>query len=153
MSHQLSRRLRAAACLAAGTSACHEFAPRTELSALPAGGALHVVLNDAGSTAVAPTLGPRVAEVDGRIVARGDSSLTLAVAEVLRADGSGQSFAGDRVVLAWSAVRRAGVPRTSVGRSLAIGAGITLAAVLVARGLGRGNGVQGTRGGGAEAPR
>jgi hypothetical protein len=87
-----------------------------------------VTLTEEGSVAVAALVGPRVAAIDGRLTARDDSTVSLAVTSTTRRNGVEDPWSGEPVV-----VRRAAVnaleERVFSGRRTAVAAAITAGAL------------------------
>jgi hypothetical protein len=126
------RRAAGVLALAALTTGCHSWEP-VAAGALPPG-TVRVTLAPGASTAA--TLGPNAAALDGRLVARTDSSVTLAVSEVARASGAEERWTGDAVTLPLSAVLRVERQRLARGRTAAVVVGSVLGIYLAGRAMG-----------------
>jgi hypothetical protein len=151
----LGRRGRAAlACLGAtvlqlALQACYSSVAAPLTGPAPSGD-VTLVLSPEGSARLVSALGPRAASLDGRVVSRTDSSLTVVVTGVARTTGTREDWPADQVVVPVSAVQTLSVRRLSVGRSVAFAAVGAVAAFLIGRGF---TGTQGggtTKGGGSE---
>lgn len=118
------------------TAGCYTTQPL--LGPPDAGTEVVVTLNDRGRTALADSLGQNVDRVQGRVVARTDSSVVLAVTRVRAfGDPEGTAWAGERATFRTSSLRAIESRRLSRGRSIAVAAIATAALVVVAvtRGL------------------
>lgn len=117
--------------------------------AIAPGQSVHLELNDAGAAALTPVLGPRALALDGRVVARSDTALDLAVTDITRIGGGEETWHGATVSVPRSALGRTQTRRFSaVQTALIVGAGI-VALVGAARALkGSDDLGSGTRGGG-----
>lgn len=140
-----------AASLAVVAGGCHEYVPVRAGAPVPSG-VVRVTLTDEGTVALGSTLGPRASVLEGRWLARTDTSVVIGVTQVTRIDGTEQTLNGDPITVAPSSIQNVGVVRTSVTRSLLLGGAIVAAAVLAAAGIGQGSGVGGGRGGGSQQP-
>lgn len=97
-----------------------------------------VTLNDRGRTALADSLGQNPDRVQGRVVARTDSSLVVSVSRVQAiGDREGTAWTGERATFRTSSLRAIEARRLSRGRSIAVAAiaGASLVALAITRGL------------------
>ena len=117
----------AAACLTAG---CYSEVP-VRWDAAPSNREVDVALVASETAPLAATLGPRAQAVAGRVTARGDSTLTVAVTEVTRTTGVAETWPGSEVVLPVRVVERVTVRRLSAVRTGLLGAAIAGAGLLV----------------------
>jgi hypothetical protein len=91
-------------------------------NAAPAQKAVEVTLDPAQAAPLAAAIGPRARRLEGRVVARTDSTLTLAVTSVARTSGSEETWPGSEVVLPQAAIERVTVRRVSaLGSALIVG--------------------------------
>jgi hypothetical protein len=100
-------------------------------------------LNDAGRTGLGTSLGPEVAQVEGRLVAREGGDYVLAVTEVRLLRGGVQVWSGEQVRIKSEYVGPPYVRRFDTARSVAVGGTVVggFAAFLVTRALtGKGSG-------------
>jgi len=123
-------------------SACFVYRPASPAELRP-GDVTAVELSESGAVTLAPDLGPRASRLDGRVVASGDSALTLAVNTIVRRSLEPESWSGTVVRVPTTAAAQWRVRRFDAPRSALATAGILAAMVttrLVAReaGLGRG---------------
>jgi hypothetical protein len=109
----------------------------------PAGTRLQVQLTDAGSSSLAQYLGPNVVSVDGRLMARSDSSLTLSVTDVGMRSGDQQFWKGEQVSIPQVTIATVQQKKLSWWRSGLIG-GLLVAGALS---------INAASGGSAGAPR
>jgi hypothetical protein len=109
------------------SSGCYSYTPMLATQQ-DAGIDVRLRLTDAGSVAMAPTIGPQMEIVMGRLLSASDSSYALALTQTEDRRGIEQSWRGERVVFPRTAV--AGVERRklSQARSWAVG-GIVVGAV------------------------
>jgi hypothetical protein len=91
---------------------------------------LHVTIADGGAGDLARYLGPRAASLEGKLVSRSDTSLTLTVTAVTRTNGVEESWPGDAVVLPRAAITNVAAQRIDKTRSI-----LTTAAIVVGVGL------------------
>jgi hypothetical protein len=145
------RHLAAVCCGATLLQGCYAAVP-TSLAAVVPNSEVHVTLTSDGAAALVTSVGPRAAALDGRVVARVDSALTLAVTRVARTTRTAEDWPADAITVPWSAVQSVTVHRLSPSRSVVF-AGATVVAALLAgrslRGSGGAGGVRGANGSGA----
>jgi hypothetical protein len=79
------RRYAVPALLFTGT-ACYEYRDASLADVRP-DVSVHVVLSAAGSTALAPTIGPNATSIDGRVLSVGAGTMRLAATQIARAVG------------------------------------------------------------------
>ena len=77
---------------------CYRYVPVAPADLQP-GGELRVELGDRGTAEMARWIGPRGAAVMGRVEAVNDSSVTLAVSDVTRINGSIDPWRGEAVAV------------------------------------------------------
>ncbi|CAA9306565.1 MAG: hypothetical protein AVDCRST_MAG11-1201 [uncultured Gemmatimonadaceae bacterium] len=146
----LRRAVRAAVVapfVATTLAGCYTYAPVGGTAPSP-GAQVSAEITDVGRVALADSLGPSPARVEGRLVSATDSSITLAVSGVQPLRGDRTPWAGERVTLRRTAFDRLTERRLSRGRSLIAGAIALGAAVALAVTLGivaDGNGETGER--------
>lgn len=117
----------AAAVVASTTSAC--YSTRAVLGPPDPGTQVQARLNDRGRAALADSLGRDPEVVEGRVTARTDTSLTLAVGQVRLFSGESTAWRGERVTLRMSSLRALEARRPARGLTAALVVGG--AAVLV----------------------
>lgn len=133
------------ACLLA--SACY-VSTTTLPSGIAAGQSVHLELNDAGSATLTPVLGPRALALDGRVVARTDSSLDLAISDITRIGGGEETWHGATVTIPSNALGRVQARRFSAFQTvLLVGVGIAALVGVAAAVKGSDDLGSGTRGG------
>jgi hypothetical protein len=151
-----TRRARAALAtlLLATTPAagCRSYAPLRADGLRPdahAGRVVRVRLTPEGGGALASTIGPRGTALEGTLVAADDSSVTMDVRAVTRADGDDERWPGERVRVERRAVAGVETVRTSVRRTALLVGGAVAALVLLRGAFGGGEGVGRLPGGGS----
>jgi hypothetical protein len=92
---------------------------------------VEVTLDPAETAPLAAALGPRARRLTGRVTARSDSALTVAVTAVTRTSGSEESWPGSEVVLPARAVELVTVRRLAAVRSALIAGALIGAGTLV----------------------
>jgi len=78
-------------------------------------------LNDAGRTALGGTMGPEIAQVEGRLLEKDNGSYLLGVSTVRLLRGGEQPWAGEQVRLRTEYLGPAYERRFSLGRSIGLG--------------------------------
>jgi hypothetical protein len=98
-------------------------------------------LNDAGRSALGASIGPSIAQVEGRLVSKEDGDYLVAVSVVRPIQGGEQIWSGEQVRVKPDYVSTVYVRRLSTARSVALGTTTVggFAAFLVGRAL-RGSG-------------
>ena len=92
---------------------------------------VRVALAERGVADLTRFVGPRASTLDGRLVARSDTALTLAVTAITRTTGVEETWPGDQVVVPATAVASVQTRRVSRSRTgLLIAGVIALAAVV-----------------------
>jgi hypothetical protein len=122
------------------TAGCYNYNPLTT-PASELGTYLAVTLNDAGSDALARSLGPGMFVVRGRYLGPGDRGLLVSVSSVETKRGIGYPWQGETVTLPTDAIASLDVRQLSKGRSLllaSLGAGGVVATTLAFSLLGGG---------------
>lgn len=79
-------------------------------------------LNDAGRVALGGSMGPEIAQVEGRLMERDNGEYLLAVSSVRLLRGGEQVWSGEQVRLKPEYVGTAYEKKFSMGRSIALGA-------------------------------
>lgn len=135
-SHPLARRATAALAIAAlGVNVgCYSYV------AVPAaqettGRELRVTLAEGSAGELARYLGPRAASLEGKLVGRSDSALTVSVTTVTRTNGVEETWPGDAVVLPRSAIATTATRRPDKVRSILVAGGIVVGVALIAAGI------------------
>jgi hypothetical protein len=108
---------------------------------------LHVQLTDDGAQSLARYLGPNVAYIDGRLIQRQDSGMTLSVNSTTARTGEQQSWKGENVQIPKSAVATVEQKKVSKWRT-ALVAGVVVAGVAVISGVSGGSSGSSHGGGG-----
>jgi hypothetical protein len=81
--------------MVAGT-ACYEYRDASLADVRP-DVSVHVVLSAAGSTALAPTIGPNATSIDGRVLSIRDGTMRLAATQIARAVGPEEFLKNDPI--------------------------------------------------------
>jgi hypothetical protein len=129
------RRLAAVSCLGAATLQGCYASVATPPSGPTPNGDVEVRLTPEGAGTLVSSLGPRAATLEGRLIDRTDTTLTMVVSRVARTTGTQEDWPSDRVTVPVGAVRSVIVRRLSVGRSVAFAAVGAAALFLVGRSL------------------
>lgn len=101
-------------------SACYEY-HAARVDDLRAGQRVRVVLNAAGTEALAPKIGPGASTLNGRVTASSPTELTLALSEVSRTTGREEFLEGQTLH----------VPRASADRFAVRGIDVSRTALIV----------------------
>ena len=108
-----SRRL---VCIAivvlSGTGACYEYVP-VEGSAAPVGNLVELKISDPGRVGLAQRFGPGLDRVEGRLVAQGDTDVTVSVVSVTSLEGANTKWSGESVNLNRGFIRAVSSRRVS----------------------------------------
>ena len=138
--HPLRRASRACAlCLAAaGATGC--FGYQSLPANTPPGLDVRVSLDPTAVASLEGALGPRASLLEGRLVGRTDSTVTVAVRAVTRIGGDEERWSGDPVAVPLRAVERVERRRFDVFRTALAAGGVVAAAVLAGRLAGEGEG-------------
>ena len=120
-------------------AACQSFTPVPGATPAP-GEEVRVVLVDAASRRLAPTLGADVASVDGRVIDGSDDSLRISVRATTLHTGQNLAWRDERVAVARGDVATLQQRRPATGRTVALGALVVAGAMLAARAVGAGSG-------------
>jgi hypothetical protein len=105
---------------------------------------LRIKLADASAADLARYLGPRAASLEGKLVERSDTSVTVSVTNVTRVNGVEETWPGDAVLLPRAAIASLETQRISKTRSIltaaviAVGAGLVGAAIKAGTDVNRG---------------
>ncbi|HVE36260.1 MAG TPA: hypothetical protein VNC18_22015 [Gemmatimonadaceae bacterium] len=115
------------ALIGAGTQGCYEYVS-VESPSAPVGAQVELKISDPGRVGLMPRFGPGLDLIEGRLVAEGDSELTLRVASVTNLDGEHMRWSGESVNLNRGFVRSVKSRRLSPVRTavLAAAAGAVL---------------------------
>ena len=146
----------AVAFAAQAVGGCHTRRP-AEANAVAPGATVVATISDRGRVALNGSLGEAPETVEGRLTARTDSTLTLAVTEVESLRGGSSRWTGDPVTLRLADVSYVQTKRFDRGRSalVAVAGAAAVAAViagisLLVGGRSDGEGPSGGGGGGGE---
>ena len=131
--HRFPRRTTAALAAAALgiNTGCYSYVA-VPASQETSGRELRVTLADGSAGDLARYLGPRAASLEGKLVDRTDTSLTVSVTTVTRTSGVEETWPGDDVVLPRAAIATVQTQRISKSRSILATAAIVVGAGLVA---------------------
>jgi len=111
------------------------------------GSRVHVALTDRGSVDLAQYLGRGVAGVDGRLIQSDDSSVSVAVSQVVFQSGDDQLWKGESVAIPRNAVATVQRRKLSFWRSGLIGGAVAAAALLIGSRTGGSSSGGGKKGG------
>lgn len=117
------RHLAPALCL---LCACYESIP-ISLGNVAPGMKLRVSLTDAGGDSLARYLGPGVERVDGKLIQKSDSTVSLSVSEISMRSGQDQYWKGEAVVLPRYSVATVQQRRIAKTRSILLGGALIAA--------------------------
>lgn len=93
-------------------------------------------INDAGRLALGGTMGPEIAQIEGRLIERDSGDYVVAVSALRLLRGGEQVWRGERVRLKSEYVASLYEKRLSAGRSIAMGAaGVAAVAMVVGRSI------------------
>lgn len=103
-------------------------------------------VNDAGRVALGGSMGPEIAQVEGRLISADNAEYDVAVSTVRFLNAGEQVWRGDRVKIKAEYVKSAYERRFSSGRTVALGTSLVggIAAYVVGRAL-IGSGTEGQR--------
>lgn len=110
---------------------CHTFLPLQETVPISEG-LVGVELNDQGRALLSERLGSMVRQVDGTVVSRSDTSVTLSVTRIRFLSGSSAVWAGEVVEIPKVGVRGFRERQYSRGRTAMLTAGIVIGIVALA---------------------
>jgi len=131
-------------------AACYRYVPLAAPTPEP-GARLEVQLTDAGSAALAASVGPRVTAIEGQLLGVHPDTLELAVVAVRFYDGQENYWKGERVVVPRGAIAAMRQRRLSTPRTVLFAGAIVVAAASV--GTATGALGDGSGGGGRPPPR
>ncbi len=106
-------------------------------------------VNDAGRVALGGSMGPEIAQIEGRLVSKEEADYVIAVSTIRFLRGGEQVWGGEQVRLKSEYLGPAYVRRFAAGRSAVVGGTVVggFTAFLIGRALrGAGNGDEGGRG-------
>ena len=93
-------------------------------------------INDAGRLALGGTMGPEIAQVEGRLVERGTADYLVKVTAVHLLRGGEQTWSGESIRIKSEYVTSVYEKKFSAGRSVALGAvGVGIAAAIAGRSI------------------
>ena len=123
---------------------CYTLQPAAQPSA-PAVGRFAFDINDVGRVALGGSMGPEIAQVEGRLVRVDSTELDVAVYGVRLLNGTEQVWRGESVRIKREYVKSSYERRFSASRTLAFSASVlgSVAAIVVGRSL-IGSGTEGT---------
>ncbi len=102
--------------------------------ALPAGTEVLVKVTDAGRVKLAPQLGPGVDVVEGRLISRDASAVTVSASSVSLLGGGHQVWSGERIRIEADEVALLSKKQFSKGRTAVVTAAVLGAVIVVAKG-------------------
>jgi hypothetical protein len=142
----LVRRLAPIACVLA--SGCY-IATTTPPAGVATGQQVHLELNDEGTRQLTGVLGPRTLSLDGRVTARTDTSLDVAVTDITRIGGGEETWHGASITVPTRALGRTQARRFAAVQTVLV-AGLGVATLFFAARALKGSEDlgSGTRGGG-----
>lgn len=133
---ELLRRFAALAVLGGALTGCYSLRPVGGVEPKP-GTKLAFEVNDAGRVALGGSMGPEIAQVEGRLVEKDNEGYLLAISNVRLLRGGEQIWSGEQVKLNNQYLGTAYERRFSVARSVGLGL-VTIggfAAILATRSL------------------
>ena len=142
----------AVALLLAASTGCRTYTVLPSHSLDP-GRTVRVRLTATGSGDVASAIGPHGSVLEGALVSRDDSTLTLAPTRIVRVSGDEERWPGDAVVVRRTAVLGVDAVRVSTHRSLLLAGGMLAALAVVRAAIGGGDQVSRMPGGEGSTPR
>jgi hypothetical protein len=123
---------------ASASSACSTYTPIT-LQLAPQAGTVRLSLSGDARAQSFGLLGSEIESIEGKVRSISDSTITIAAAEVGRADSDAASFRGETVAIPSRYVVSVSQKRVQLGRSLLLAAAITGGVVWIGHSLGGGN--------------
>ena len=105
----------------------------------PAAGEVRLDLTERGTLELGPQIGAGVVSLDGSIVSVTDSTVQMSLKQVVNRSGDVQQWVGEKVTIPAAYVNLYRKRQPSLARSVALGAGLTAAAVGIALGFTPGN--------------
>lgn len=111
---------------------CYKLVPVTG-NPLPVGSQLSLVINDAGRAALGGSMGPEIAQIEGRLVQKDSSEFQVAVSMVHLIRGGDQAWSGEKIRVRTEFVVAVQERRFSKSRTAIISAAVVGALLLVAR--------------------
>jgi len=117
-------------------TACYTLQPAAR-GAAPLGTEMAFDINDAGRLALGGSMGPEIAQIEGRLVEKDSSEYVVAVTGLKLLRGGEQVWRGERVRIKTSYVSSLYEKRFSRSKSMAMGAvGLGVLAAIVGRSIG-----------------
>lgn len=115
---------------------CYELQPATTGVEPTLGSEIALDVSDAGRVALGGSMGPEIAQIEGRLVQRDSSEYLVAVSAVHLLRGGAQVWSGERVHMKSDYVTKIYEKRFSRGRSVALGSvGLAGVVLLVTRSI------------------
>jgi hypothetical protein len=127
-----------AGCSLLITTGCAAFAPVDAASARSVGEA-RVLLTERGTLELGTRIGPSIVAVDGRIMTATDTSVVIAMSQVLSRSGETQVWTGEPLSVPLDYVRGYERRQSSVKRTLLLTAGLLAGAAIVGIGFNAGS--------------
>jgi hypothetical protein len=129
-----------------GQLACFVYVPLTSGTTPVPGQRVAMDVTDAGRVALGGSIGPEIAQIEGRVVSSSGDEYELAVDAVRLLRGGEQVWQGERIQLRKEFVSRMYEKRLSKGRTaIASAGGVALVAIVAAKGI-AGGGLGGDEG-------
>jgi len=113
---------------------CYEYQPVTTASA-PAGQPVRLTLTDAGTADLAPTLGPSMEEVGGKLLDSSGDAYVVALSESRKRNGMEIDWRGEQVSISKSLVASVQQRKFSATRTGFLTAGVVSVLVILQRSI------------------
>jgi hypothetical protein len=120
-----------AALLGAGLTGCYRYITVPPADTVPPGARVRVQLDDRGTNAVDPSIGPSVIALEGETMEWRPDSIVLSVRSAQTRSGERFAWTGLRAAFPPAAIERIERREFSRSRSVMLGAGAVAAAALV----------------------
>ena len=109
---------------------------------------VRLVLSDEGSVRLAPTIGPRISALDGRVLEASDTAIVLAVQSVTAQSGRTMGWSQERLAVPRTAVSSVRTRTLDRKRSWIVAGLTVVGAIALGEAFGLGSGLDGLLGGG-----
>ncbi|MDB4873742.1 MAG: hypothetical protein JWM41_188 [Gemmatimonadetes bacterium] len=116
--------------IVAGTG-CYQYQSST-LAAVHPGQVVHVELTTPGAASLGSAIGTNAASIDGRVLMRDATSVTLAVTQIARTAGPEEFLRDEPIALPLESAQRVTVRSVDRPRSFFAAGGVVLGAILAA---------------------
>lgn len=111
---------------------CYKLEPVTG-NPLPVGMQLSLAINDAGRAALGGSMGPEIAQIEGRLVQKDSAEYQVAVSMVHLLRGGNQTWSGERIRVKTEHVTAVHERKLSRSRTAILSTAVVGAVLLVAR--------------------